>query len=293
MDLITNLLLNLIGIGVGIVTIVIKLMFAFVGAFFVAYKRKNFLSFIITFVIIYMYPFLILLTLFIPHKIFKLRLEIRQDSAFIGKNSFIASAFALSGIVAKFDGKVTKEEIRKTKNYLGDFFGLSEAEITQYQDAFNFGKNNQEEYIEFASFIRNNYNSLVRNQVLFMLLLIALDEDKNISTQMDQFLIKIANVLGISPYEYTFLKAQLTGQYNGATTAPSTENLIKKYSEILGVSEDASFTEIKKAYRKLAKEYHPDKYRDKPKSYIEMAQNKMSEINVAYEYLEKLKGKEN
>ena len=51
--------------------------------------------------------------------------------------------------------------------------------------------------------------------------------------------------------------------------------------QILGVSRDASDEEIKKAYRDLARKYHPDKYRDS--DLADLATEKMQEINEAYE----------
>lgn len=53
--------------------------------------------------------------------------------------------------------------------------------------------------------------------------------------------------------------------------------------EVLGVSENASDEEIKKAYRELVKKYHPDKYVDNPLS--DLASEKIKEINMAYDMI--------
>lgn len=53
--------------------------------------------------------------------------------------------------------------------------------------------------------------------------------------------------------------------------------------EVLGIREGASEEEIKTAYKKLAKKYHPDRYLDNPLS--DLAEEKFKEINVAYDQL--------
>src|SRR5215217_1093623 len=54
----------------------------------------------------------------------------------------------------------------------------------------------------------------------------------------------------------------------------------KDYYQILGVARDASDDDIKKAFRKLARQYHPDVSKDK-----KTAEAKFKEINEAYEVL--------
>ena len=55
--------------------------------------------------------------------------------------------------------------------------------------------------------------------------------------------------------------------------------------EVLGISQSASDEEIKKAYRNLARKYHPDNYQDNPLA--DLAEEKMKEVNEAYDLITK------
>lgn len=63
---------------------------------------------------------------------------------------------------------------------------------------------------------------------------------------------------------------------------------MKNPYEVLGIKEGASEEEIRKAYKDLVRKYHPDKYANNPLS--DLAEEKMKEINEAYNYLMKNKG---
>ena len=57
--------------------------------------------------------------------------------------------------------------------------------------------------------------------------------------------------------------------------------------QILGVPETATDEEVKRAYRELARKYHPDNYHDNPPA--DLAQEKMKDINAAYEQITKMR----
>ena len=78
---------------------------------------------------------------------------------------------------------------------------------------------------------------------------------------------------------------------NGSSSYQRTTNTYttdkSKYYTILGVSKNASQDEIRKAYHKLAKEHHPDRFVNSSDSEKKYHENKMKEINDAYENLTK------
>ena len=73
--------------------------------------------------------------------------------------------------------------------------------------------------------------------------------------------------------------------YQRTTNTYTTDK--SKYYTILGLNKNASQDEIKKAYHKLAKEHHPDKFVNSSDSEKKYHENKMKEINEAYENLTK------
>lgn len=63
--------------------------------------------------------------------------------------------------------------------------------------------------------------------------------------------------------------------------------MTKNYYEILGVSRDATVEQIKKAYRKLARKYHPDVSKEAD------AEERMQQLNIAYDVLSNDEKKQN
>lgn len=289
---------GLFSVGWSIITILFNLMVALIIGVTMQVKGRNgFFWGILGF----FFPVLILFVYFIPRKIPKLDRSIRNHPDFVGHNPAIASIMALSAIIAKADGRIKKEEIQLIRRFVQQQFGLNNTAINEYEGIFNYGKNNPESYQYFTDYLRGygRYNTKLAVSYLFVGIAM---QDGVISRQEEMLLNRIINGIGLNPYVYQSIKAHymgnrgFSGGYQRAgggfnQTGMNQTSQIKKYSDVLGVSEDADMNTIKKAYRKLAKENHPDTLAQAgmPDDYIEFANKRIIEINEAYDYLKDVK----
>ncbi|WP_028582303.1 DnaJ domain-containing protein [Desulfogranum japonicum] len=95
----------------------------------------------------------------------------------------------------------------------------------------------------------------------------------------------IAEFLQISSYDQRTFEAKYTYRQNRSTANGTADEA--QYYGVLGLEPGAEFSEIKKAYRKLSMQYHPDKVSHLGDEFKAVAEEKMKEINVAYDYFRK------
>ena len=299
-----EMIASILGFGMNVIFWMIKMVLVLiVGGTAYIKGRSGWLWAFIAFILPWPFLFIILLgLLYWPRKSPKMPSHLKNNPAFQGKNPVIASIMALAAMIAKSDGNVTKEEVHFVKQFIIGQFGIPAEEVNHYAQAFDYGKSHPEEYTYFTQIIREYYAARrdIIIAVSYLFIGIAMQQS-NVPERKEEETRKILMQLGISAYEYEAIKRYFKGEstytgYSGqAGYGGYTENreaLIKKYSEVLGVSPDASMPEIKKAYRKLVKEYHPDRLAASgmPEDYINFANEKIRQVNEAYEYLEKVKG---
>jgi DnaJ like chaperone protein len=103
----------------------------------------------------------------------------------------------------------------------------------------------------------------------------------------ENVLHKICGHLGISRFEYERLKLQYRAQqrFYGHSQQVNDKSLLDNAYGVLGVSASASDTEVKKAYRRLMSQHHPDKLVAKglPEEMMNIATEKTQKIRKAYE----------
>jgi DnaJ like chaperone protein len=208
------------------------------------------------------------------------------------QNIFFDATFSVMGHVCKVDGRVSPAEI-----------GIAEALITRMSlspqtrreaiDAFSRGKRadfDLDAILEELGRVSRWRPNLVR--VFLEIQIQAAFADGAIDTAEHRVLLHIAERLGLTPQEFARLESLLRGWYTrGQATAGKRDTLADAY-EVLGLSKDASDTEIKKAYRRLMNEHHPDKLMAKglPKEMMKMAEEKTVRIRSAYDTIREARG---
>jgi len=299
-QVLTGIISGILSLGFTLITLIFNLVLAIIVIMIMTAKGRNGILWGIA---TFFFPWMIFIVLLIPRKIPKFKSYLKDEPAFEGLNPVVASIMGLAAIVAKSDGHVSTEEIQIIRQYIAMNFRIAGSEFNAYEKAFDYGKSNPEAYVEFARVVRTYHNR--RDVVLSIsyLLVSLVMHDQKITDQDEALLVKILAELGLTEYEYMSIKRYFTQStrqqsysyngYNGYTerSRTSSVDLISKYSKVLGVSEKADLMEIKKAYRKLAKEHHPDKMSSEgmPEDYTQYANQRIVEINEAYEYLKKVK----
>lgn len=303
---IVELLQGIIGFGLDVVSILFRLFLFAIVQLVMSFKNRN--GFLLG-ILVFFFPWAVLLIFWIPKKMPKLSARHRSMEAFHGLNPVVAAIMALSAMIAKSDGHVSEEEIILVKQFVARNFRMGKEELDRYKGAFDYGKHHPEEYEEFAKVVRGFYTNRMTLLGLAYLF-IGLAQTKSEGATADEVLLRnIIYAMGISQMEYTGMKNSYYSRQGGgawgggwqgsfagggqqAGGAPPRVDQIKRYADVLGVSADASTQDIKSAYRKIVKEFHPDKVASKgmPKEYVEYATQKVKNANEAYEYLMKHKG---
>lgn len=204
------------------------------------------------------------------------------------QSGFIESVFAVMGALCKADGVVSRDEIQMAENMFARF-RLNAAQRETAKAAFNRGKSeNFDLDAELEHFLRISGRQPAFLQMFLQVQVSAVAADGVVHPEEHKMLVRIARGLGLPESQVDQLEAMLRGAHAGQTgsqrsTAQQTEDAYK----VMGVSPSISDAELKKVYRKLMSENHPDKLagRGLPESMREMAEQRTQEITHAYDVI--------
>lgn len=208
------------------------------------------------------------------NKPFEQQSSSRSYSNFNPNERFSNQLNMLSAAVMRADGKVLKSELNFVKTFFHQQFGASIAQrrVLELKDLLKSHIQIQHICWELNQIIQPGSKS----QILYFLFGIA-QSDGHISEAELNLLTEIANALRVSPAEFDRICAMFI------------KDTTNDYS-ILGVDPNSTESEIKKAYRKLAIQYHPDKAAQLGPEYEQNAKEKFQKIQEAYENIKKQRG---
>lgn len=222
------------------------------------------------------------------------------------QEAFFEALFCSLGFLAKADGQVSPSEIRMVENLM-QRMQISGEDRQKAIRFFNRGK--QPGFNLQAALNNFGRMSLARRDLRQMFMEIMVDaafSSDGLTAPEQVVLEQIARELHIPASMLTaMLQArQFGGSYGGAgqgdfrgggsgrrAAGVQRVSLPQAYAQ-LGLTPSASDAEVKKAYRKLVSQYHPDKLvsRGLPEEMMDIAKNRVRDINTAYEQIKQAKG---
>lgn len=213
------------------------------------------------------------------------------------QRNFFETSFLLQGFLAKADGRVSEAEVAHTEEIIRQM-GLSADQRREAIALFKRGSaaDFQPEPVvsEFLQ-VCGSQRQLVQNLLLFLISLAHADGQLDAAER--DALHRIGRLMGLpaAVLDQLLRMAQAQGRFHqgpgGASGAGSDTSLADAYAA-LGVSAEVNDRDLKRAYRKLMSENHPDKLIAKgvPEHMIKLATERSQEIQAAYEMVRKHRG---
>ena len=189
--------------------------------------------------------------------------------------AFQLNLLALAATVIKADGSVKQQELQFVRNFFITNYG-SQMASTIFEKFNEEVKKERQNIPELTQIFNQRAPYETRLQILHFLFGVA-NADGSISKTELSKVEQIAAALGIRPSDMESIKAMFV---------KATDSAYK----ILEISSSASDDEVKKAYRTMAKKYHPDKLQSKDPALIKGAQEKFLKVQEAYEAIQKERG---
>ena len=195
--------------------------------------------------------------------------------------AFFTALFACFAKIAKADGKVTREEVDKVDHFIKERFKFPSDQRTFAIQIFNHAKDDNNSFRDYASQLASLLSTNQPALIMFYELLFELSmADGYLDPAEEAILSEAIPIFRIDPELFNQNKRKFGADVSDAYA-------------ILGVTQDMSYKDIKTAYQRKRKEFHPDTLLSKglPEELLEKAKEKFIEIQSAFEEIEKQNNK--
>jgi DnaJ like chaperone protein len=199
----------------------------------------------------------------------------QEQKGEVSSGDFELNLLSLASLVIKADGKVTQKEMDYVRLYFVQAYGKERANAT-FRTFNDVIKDREISVPRICEYLRPRVRYEVRLQILHFLFNIS-NADGHVSESELQVLLSISQNLRVANSDFESIKAMFF---------KSADNAYK----ILEIEKSASDSELKKAYRTMAKKYHPDKLQHMDQAYQKGAQEKFNKVQEAYEQIQKERG---
>ena len=193
------------------------------------------------------------------------------------KKAFEISLLILSSIVIKADGKVLKSELDYVKKFFTNTFGATKS--NEYFRMFN-SLNKQDltsKLRQVCLQLNSHINHSSRLEIIHFLFGVSAADNEIHPKEVEQ-IKRIATYMNINPYDFESIRSMFsTGGVSDS----------EKWYTMLGITKQASVNEVKKAYRKMAVKYHPDKLQAVSEDIKKLSEEKFLKVKEAYEQIMK------
>ncbi len=190
---------------------------------------------------------------------------------------FITNLVAIVTKIGMADGHISRQERSVIRNFFAKSLGFQGNEL-RFIDAVidETDKRNPDLYQICKAFDR--FASREQRLMLLDLCYNIAAADNVITKEEQEIINEVVAALEIAPDEHARIQKRFKGT--------SQDN----HYTVLGIDPSASVSEIKKAYRQMASQYHPDRVAHLGKEFIDFAHVKFREINESYQVLRKERG---
>jgi len=207
----------------------------------------------------------------------------------VAQSQLVDSTFSIMGALCKADNVVSRDEINAVEQIFG-LFNLYDEQREQAKAAFNRGKQTGFDLdVAVDQFRRISRGRGPLLQLFLQVQCMAIAADGRVDPAEHAMLVHIARRLGLGEADVSQLEALMRAGTRGPSAAggkPPQDRLADAYAA-LGVTPQTDAAGIKRAYRKLISQNHPDKLasRGLPESMRAVAEERSREINSAYDLI--------